>query len=88
MKHVIWKFPLNIRETENVIMMPENAQVVHVAVQDNTQLCLWALCDPLAEKEERVFYVRETGTEFPGVDYYLGTAYMGKYSYVVHVFER
>jgi len=69
---VIWKFPLELK-THNKLLMPEGALVVHVAAQSGVP-CLWALCEPRAPKEPRLFAIVPTGMAFDENDAtYLGT---------------
>lgn len=48
MKRTIWKYPLAITDTQNV-MMPEGAEILSAQMQGDT-LCLWALVNPDAPK--------------------------------------
>jgi len=54
----VWKFPIS-RGT-NHIVMPADAEVVHVDMQDNAPM-LWALVDPAAKRKERCFRIYGTG---------------------------
>ena len=59
----IWKFPFAVSDKLVIaIEMPKGAKILHVEVQSDWlapglrgQPCLWALVDPLAEKEWHVF---------------------------------
>lgn len=71
--------------------MPIGATILHIGAQNNN-IYLWALCDPLAEKEARYFEVNATGQDIyydMGVERnYLGTVHLHKDSLIFHVFER
>ena len=64
----IWEFHLDICD-EQTILIPKNAKILSVQAQ-NDNLCLWVLCDPLASKIERIFYIYGTGN--PIQNYPLG----------------
>ena len=81
-KEVIWKFPLNTMTTE--LMMPYGAEIVHVGNQIN-QVHIWALVDPRAKEEFRVFHLHGTGEPIL-TNNYVGTAIMQN-GLVWHVFE-
>ncbi len=68
--------------------MPMGARILHVGVQDNEQLCLWALVSPAAKKITRKFRIAGTGHEITGPSStHLGTAVMYNGQLVLHVFE-
>ncbi len=87
--NVIYKQILEIVK-EQIIQVPNGAQFLDVKTQRN-QLCIWFLCDPENNKEERIILIYGTGN--PGVldvseiDY-LGTTLTDNDSYVWHVFEK
>jgi hypothetical protein len=81
---VIWQFPLELR-THNDVLMPEDAQIVHVGASDGKP-CLWALCDPNAGKKYRRFAIVATGMAFDEFDArYVGTFMLAQG--VAHVLE-
>lgn len=85
----IWKFELSGMRVS--IPMPEGAQLLHVAVQDDI-LRLWALVDPTVAPVERTFRVIGTGWSID--DAYaeklrhVGTTLTEGGEYVWHVFEE
>jgi len=80
----IWKFKL---DPECTIDMPKGAQVLSVREQGE-DICLWALVDPHAEKEQRRFVGFGTGHDVPGYPMnFIGTAHLHGGSLVFHIFE-
>lgn len=82
----IWKYPLNPGTTEH--NMPVGATVLTVQVQRDEPV-LWAMVEPSAEQERRVFDIYGTGhgmRDAPGR--YITTFQMGGGALVWHVFER
>jgi hypothetical protein len=80
----IWKYVL---QPESVLDMPIGAQVLSVREQGQ-EICLWALVDPLADKEKRKFVSFGTGHDIPSQPMtFIGTAHLGGGSLVFHVFE-
>jgi hypothetical protein len=55
----IWKYPLEVTDYQNV-RMPEGAEILSVADQYGV-ICVWALVDPEADLENRMFYIFGTG---------------------------
>jgi len=85
----IFKYPLEV-EDKQVVMMPEDAEILCIQVQHGTP-CIWALVDPaLAVSQERTLLTFGTGHELPsGVEMtYIGTYQMHSDSLVFHVFEQ
>ena len=86
----IWKFPLEMGA--NSITMPRAAKILTVAAQYD-ELQMWALVDPDAPREDRVFFVLGTGQNLPEKisasfwDRYIGTCQLMDGALVVHVFE-
>ena len=84
----IWKFPLAVVSPYQ-ITMPKGAKILTVQRQ-GAHACLWAIVDPDAEKERRVFEIFGTGQsmhEGMGIDRkYIGTFQASEF--VWHVFER
>lgn len=85
MNKVIWKYELEIADMQT-FFMPEDAQILSVQYQDG-QLCMWALVDSYASKEEVRISVVGTGYIFKhgDRDVYIGTVQDGKH--VRHVFK-
>lgn len=86
---VIWKYILETTDSQELIM-PKGACVLTVQTQNNTP-CLWALVNPNAEKESRIFETFGTGHPICcATDMqrnYIGTYQMHGGSFVLHVFE-
>ncbi len=91
MKREIWKYKLGVINSQ-IIVMPSDAQLLSVQVQ-NDQPCLWALVDPKkAEVEDRTIEIVGTGQE---IHYDMGNAIsfidtfqLSGGALVFHVFER
>lgn len=86
----IWKYKLDVND--NVfIEMPKGAQVLSVQIQDGAP-CIWALVDPDAKKEKRLFEVLGTGHTMPedmGINRaFIGTFQLWAGRLVFHLFER
>lgn len=96
MKKQIWKFntvPNGRFEGEVSIRMPKGAEILTTQTdkKDNTP-CIWALVDPYAEIEERLFEMYGTGHDIHydmGVERkYIGTYQYQKGEFIGHIFER
>lgn len=82
---VIWKYPLEIA-TDVRLQMPAGARLLTVQIQNETP-CLWAVVDPRAEKELRVFSWYGTGHEHSSIPCtHIGTVQLG--ALVFHLFEN
>ena len=84
----IWKYPLEIADSQ-IILMPEGAHLLCVQAQ-REQLCLWAIVDSNAPREKRMFRIHGTGHELPddiGNYIYIGTVQQEGGHLVWHVFE-
>lgn len=80
----IWKFTL---QPYCILDMPKGAQVLSVREQ-GSEICLWAMVDPSAEKEPRRFLGFGTGHDLPEGDLsFVGTAHLASGAMVFHVFE-
>jgi hypothetical protein len=55
----IWKYPLMVTDFQ-AVRMPQGAEILSVADQRG-ELCVWALVDPDAGLEDRMFYIFGTG---------------------------
>ena len=94
---VIWKYPIPVGMAPIFVLMPEGAEVVHVATQihvatqsngrDQT-LCAWALVDPSAPEEQAVFFTVATGQEFGEEWEHVGTGLFHNGLYVWHLLRR
>jgi hypothetical protein len=86
-KRTIWKYPLEITDTQNV-MMPEGAEILSAQMQGDA-LCLWALVNPEAPKQRREIEVLGTGNPAPDAKRrYISTTQMHGGALVWHIFER
>lgn len=77
-------FKYSLLTSENVLDMPEGAQVLSAHVQGTT-VCIWALVDPGKPTERRTFRVYGTGHEMDDGITFIGTVMAGPF--VWHVFE-
>lgn len=88
-KKVIWKYELVATDYQE-LKMPKGACVLTVQTQNDTP-CLWALVDPQAEKESRIFETFGTGHPVCcAADMqrnYIGTYQKHGGALVFHVFE-
>jgi hypothetical protein len=84
----IWKFPLEITDSQDV-QMPAGAEVLGIAEQYG-ELCMWAIVDTDADLEARSFAVVGTGNPIPDDVVYVSSTRMpvGDVIAVWHVFER
>lgn len=71
------------------IRMPKGAELLSVAMQHGTPQ-LYFLCDPAAEKEDRIIVLTGTGhaIENVGKHKFIGTMSTDDQNFVFHVFER
>ena len=90
----VWKFPLVLHTPYQTIQMPEDAEILCVAVQGN-QPFIWAMVDTDAPLKARHIYQHHTGEEIEERPLcppkYLGTVQIGFEwggPYVAHYFER
>jgi hypothetical protein len=84
----IWKFPLEVTDSQMVSMPPETV-ILHVGVQRGTP-CLWGLVTrPEDDKIQREILTIGTGHPIAsGKKRYLGTYQLMDGSLVFHIFER
>ncbi len=85
----IWKFPLDITETQDV-RMPRGAKILSVQMQRG-KLVLWAVVDPDKAIQERTFHVFGTGHDFPdwlSVEQHVGTVQDMNGALIWHVFQQ
>lgn len=84
---VIYKYTLR---PELVLDIPKGAEILSVHDQ-GCEICLWALVDPKAEKEQRKFVSFGTGYDIPDIPgatlKFIGTTHLYSDSLVFHVFE-
>jgi hypothetical protein len=89
MSKVIWKYPLEVRDS-NVIEMPYDAKILCVQTQNNIP-CIWAIVNKDAYLENRFFRIVGTGQpfqkEFLVYRNYIGTFQLDNGSLVFHLFE-
>jgi len=89
MKKTIWKFELVTTNTQKVTM-PKGAEILTIQDQQGTT-CMWALVDPEAETEQRIFEVFGTGHDIK-YDMGISREYIGTYQerggvLIFHLFE-
>ena len=80
----IWKFPLQVTDEQSV-MMPAGSQPLTVQIQGE-QVCLWALVNPDAEKEDRTVQIFGTGHPVKVAGDYISTFQMRGGALVFHAF--
>lgn len=82
----IFKYKLQVND-EVAVALPAGAEILSVQEQ-HTKLCLWALVDPAADTEQRVFAIVETGESFGyATPNYTYIATVQMMPFVWHVFE-
>jgi hypothetical protein len=84
----IWKYPLGITDIQTV-SMPKGAEILTVQIQLGG-VCLWAMVDPEAPKEDRIIITYGTGhpIDSPHLLRYIGTYQIPERVLVFHVFEK
>ncbi len=85
----VYKYPITSIQDVVTIIMPKDAKVLTVQVQNGTP-CIWAAVDPSQMYlEPRTFRIVGTGHEFEDVivDGYVGTFQMYDGKLVFHLFE-
>lgn len=88
MTKTIWKYELDITGVQS-IQMPKDAEILCVQAQ-NGKPCLWALVNPVAEKETIGLFTYGTGHIVPTEPYvhrYIGTYQLEDGALVFHVFS-
>ncbi|HQZ59688.1 MAG TPA: hypothetical protein PLQ39_08370 [Acinetobacter sp.] len=87
MSNVIWKFGLEVTDTQ-ILKMPLGAKFLDAQMQ-NGNLQLWALCNnALVTVAERKIAIYGTGNPMPDdCGEYIATFQMANGSLVFHVFE-
>lgn len=85
-KYPLTKYPLTIGTTE--VELPRGAKILTVDMQGD-DLCLWAVVDPMAKTDVRLFRVFGTGHTIETLQMYdyVGTALAMEGALVCHVFE-
>ena len=84
MNNAIYKYPLILGPSVQLIQMPEGAEILHVATQLGRPT-RWARVDVDAPLKGRAFAVCGTGQPCPA-DGYLGTTHAD--GFVWHIFEE
>lgn len=89
MKIVIYKYILHYTQVPEIVRLPTGAKIVDFGIQTSTEdIVLWALVDPDAVIEERVFMLAFTGQEVEGVIIEIfGTKIVAKTGIVIHLLE-
>lgn len=83
--HVVWKAPLKM-ENEQFVKMRTNARILTVAMQGETP-CIWFLCDPARDPEERIIRIAGTGHPIDPAWTYISSFQMLGGQLVFHAFE-
>jgi hypothetical protein len=81
----IFKYPLRVEQRE-LVMMPEEAQILSVQVQNGIPV-LYALVDDSAKPQARIIRTVTTGEEFNLEGRFIGTFILEGW-FVGHVFEQ
>lgn len=85
----IYKYPLEFKPGFQTLELPEHAQIIHVAEQEDGQICLWAMIDTTWHVRRFTFMLYLTGQEIHekfSMMTYIGTV-LCKSGFVVHVFK-
>lgn len=84
--HVIYKFAIN--DPRNVIMADVGARFIHVGMDPNDQLCVWAIVNPDAPTKNHTLVVFGTGERRLDQEchIYIGTWFNGPF--VWHLFSE
>lgn len=89
MTKTIWKFEIQPQQTS--VEMPKGAEILTIQMQYGNP-CIWALVDPLNDKEIRSIEVFGTGHSIyydMGIERkYIGTFQLADGALVFHLFER
>jgi antitoxin component HigA of HigAB toxin-antitoxin module len=87
MNTTIWKFPITEIKEEQVIKMPEGAEILTIQNQYG-MACLWAKVNPSNPLVDRKIYVYGTGQNVPEqVKNYIATVQYLNGSLIYHYFE-
>lgn len=88
MEKTIWKFELKL-EGWQYIEMPLGSEILTIKIQ-NEKPNLWALVNPKAEKEQRIFETFGTGHIIPDSieRNYIDSYQQSNGNLIFHVFER
>jgi hypothetical protein len=86
----IWKFDIGVGHS-SLNEIPKGAEIIHIDEQRGS-VCIWAICDPKAEKEKREFKVFGTGHTINNETLeklvYVGSCQTKNQVFVFHVFEQ
>jgi hypothetical protein len=88
----VWKFPIPVQDGIFELLMPEDAQLLHVGMGDLLdEVWLWAQVETDAKKERRRFIIHGTNHAIVPLagetQDYVGTAYDYGQPLVWHLFE-
>ncbi|MGB8408673.1 MAG: hypothetical protein WCE58_02025 [Gallionella sp.] len=83
-----WKFTLHPKlSPEHELEMPKGAEILSVR-EFGSETCLWALADPSAVKEPRLFIGIWPGDNIHDISLkFIGTVYLNGELDPVHIFE-
>ena len=88
----VFKYRLMGVGIDSVVEMPEGSRIICVDIQ-GLIITLWALVDPIAQIEKRIFVTIGTGGTVPDRGVYIGTCFqrtptsMFPNGFVWHIFE-
>lgn len=89
---IIYKYSLSaiLDGHTDTIVLPSDAELLHVGTQNEQEPNLWALVDTDKKLEERKFVIYGTGHPIDSTDNltYVGTFMLHKTTYVFHLFEK
>lgn len=81
----VWKFPLEVLATyTQKISIPRDYRILHVGIDPEGRICLWAAIDHTAPKRDVEIRIAGTGEWLSRVGSYIGTVVDGPF--VWHVF--
>ena len=92
---IIWKYPIDVQDGIIEVLMPKDAEVIHVGTQYDI-VCLWVIVDTERHGDETKRFrihgtghplANNTGTPYSIFDTYLGTVQTCNGKFVWHIFE-
>jgi len=84
----IWKYPIDTKDVNVIIDMPEGAKLLYFEAQKGIPT-LWVLVNPEHKFEKRYFRIIGTGDTIEEDDdlKYVGTVQLAGGEYIFHLFE-
>jgi acetyl esterase/lipase len=87
MKKTIWKFPLEITDSQ-IIIVPACAEILTIQIQKGIPT-LWCMVDPTEQKTDKLIIIcHGTGHIFPDPDELLYISTVQQESFVWHFFTK